>query len=676
MINRQDKFKNLLQPLQLGSITFQNRIFASPQDYPGLTENRFLTEEATRFYERKAMGGFASVCVGDMIVDGDKGRSHPFQMRGNDFMGKVQLTRVSTAIKRHGSVANIELCHAGINASLGLMKENPGYVLGPVDGIRADGVEIRGMNEEEIYALIEQYADAAQFARQCGFEMVTVHGGHGWQISQFISPRDNKRKDRWGGTLENRMRFPLAVVEAIRHRIGRQVPIEFRMSGAELLPDGYDIDEGVRIAMELDGKVDMIHVSVGHHEIDAASMVTHPSMFLPDGCNVQYAAAIKKHVKTPVGTVGALTNPSMMEEIIASGQADVVNLGRQTLADPDLPMKVRLGKDDLITPCIRCFHCFSCSTVGGVFYCSVNPEIGREGITLVGSGANIKKTVLVAGGGVGGMQAAITAAQEGHKVILCEKTSELGGTLLCEENIPFKKNLSDYLKSQSRRLIAAGVEIHLNTAVTPAVANSFTPDVLIAALGARPIKPNLKGMDSSKVLGAEEAYLNPSKVGNRAIIIGGGLVGLELGIHLAQGGHQVTVIEMDRGTIATPPPLEGTSARMSGIMGMPLGYPLVHGVALMEQLKNLPALEIRTSTKALEVLEEGLIVEGPNGEELLEADTIVYAIGQKPLREEAYALAECAKEFYPLGDCLVPRNIYEAASAADQVAKNIGRNII
>ncbi|NTW72231.1 MAG: FAD-dependent oxidoreductase [Eubacteriaceae bacterium] len=667
------KYKHLFEPIQLGKALFRNRIFSSPQDYPGLTSNGFITEEATYFYERKALGGFSSVCVGDMIIDTKAGRSHPFQMRGTDFTGKVNLTRASTAINRHGAVSAIELCHAGQNASLDLMPENPGFVLGPVDGMRPDGVEIRGMNDEQIEELIMQYSDAAQFARQCGFGMITLHGGHGWQMSQFISPRDNKRSDKWGGTIENRMRFPLAVIEAIRNRIGYAVPIEFRLSATEFLPDGYEIDEGIRIAKALDGKVDLIHVSVGHHEIDASSMVTHPSMFLPDGCNVQYAAAIKKHVKTPVATVGALTNPDMMEEIIASGQADIVNLGRQTLADPDFPIKARIGLEAEITPCIRCFHCFSCSTVGGVFYCAVNPEIGRELANMTEGAPRHQKTVLVAGGGVGGMQAALSAANRGHKVILCEKSDKLGGTLLCEEKIPFKSNLSAYLKSQAVKVANAEIEVHMNTAVTPEVANRFQPDVIIAAMGARPMVPPIKGIDLKNVIGAEEAYYNPDLVGNKAVIMGGGLVGLELGVYLAQKGHDVTIVEMANGTIATPPPVEGTSARMSGIMDMELGYPLVHGVALMVQLEKLPNMKVCVSTKALEINDQGLIVEDGGGIRTIEADTVIYAIGQKPMREEAWALSDCASEYYQIGDCVTPKNIYEATSVSHQIANDIGR---
>lgn len=669
----QKKFNHLYEPIQLGKALFRNRIFASPQDYPGLTSNRFLTEEAAYFYERKAMGGFASVCVGDMMIDADTGRSHPFQMRGNDFLGKANFTRVSTAINRHGAMAAIELVHAGQNANLHLMPENKGFVYGPVDGIRPDNIEIRAMNDEQIEDLILTYSDAAAFARQCGFGMITLHGGHGWQMSQFISSRDNKRIDKWGGSIENRMRFPLAVIEAIRKRIGTAIPIEFRMSGTESLPNGYDIDEGIRIAQALDGKVDLIHVSVGHHEIDAGAMATHPPMFRPDGCNVKYAAAIKKNVKTPVATVGALTNPEMMEEIIASGQADIVALGRQTLADPDLPIKARMGREDEITPCLRCFNCFSNSTIGGVFYCAVNPEIGREQASMTQVAALHKKTVLVAGGGVGGMEAALTAAKRGHKVILCEKTDKLGGALLCEEAIPFKANLSVYLKRQELKVSLVSIEVYMNTEVTPEIAKSFKPDVIIAAMGARPMIPSIKGINGKNVVGAEQVYYHPEIVGQNAIIMGGGLVGLELGISLAQKGHNITIVEMANGTIATPPPVEGTSERMSGIMEMGLGFPLVHGVSLMEELKKLPNMKVNVSTKALEVTGKGLVVEDVNGIRTIEADTVIYAIGQLPLREEAIALSDCAPEFYQIGDCVTPKNIYEATSVAYQIATDIGR---
>ncbi len=667
------KFPHLFEPIKVRNTLFKNRIFSAPQDYPGLTGDRFLTEEGSYFYERKALGGFASVCVGDVIVDSDEGRSHPFQMRGNDFLGKVSLTRTSTGINRHGAVSAVELCHAGQNANINLMPDFKGYVEGVVDGIREDGIEIRGMNEEQIEKLIMKYVEAAKFARQCGFGMITLHAGHGWQMSQFISARDNKRTDRWGGSIENRMRFPLSVIDGIRKAIGPSVPIEVRISATEWLPDGYEIDEGIEIAKLLDGNADIIHVSVGHHEIDSATMRTHPSMFLDDGCNVPFATEIKKHVKTPVSTVGALTDPEMMEELIASGKVDIVNLGRQTLADPDLPIKSRLGMEEEINPCLRCFNCFSNSTVGGVFYCASNPEIGREQAVMTEVPPKNKKRVLIAGGGIGGMQAAITAADRGHEVILCEKSDKLGGALLCEEKIPFKGNLSKYLKRQAKKVYNRLVDVRLNTEVNYDFAKSLSPDVIIAALGARPMIPKIKGIEDEKVLGAEEVYYNPEKVGKTAVIMGGGLVGLELGAFLAHQGKDITIVEMAPMTIASPPPVEGTSNRMSGIMDMPLGFPLVHGVALREEFSNMEKVSILTSTKALEVNKEGLVVEKDGEKQTLEAETIIYAIGQKPLMDEALNLKDAAPEFYQLGDCLAPKNIYEATSVAYQIATDLGR---
>jgi 2,4-dienoyl-CoA reductase-like NADH-dependent reductase (Old Yellow Enzyme family)/thioredoxin reductase len=667
------KYKHLFEPIQLGRQLYRNRIFASPQDFPGLTSDRFLTKDGTAFYERKAMGGFASVCVGDFMVDSRAGHSHPFQLRGDDVKGKVSLTLTANAITRHGAVASVELNHAGVNANM--MAEREGFINGFTDGVRPDGTPIRAMDDSYIEQLIGFFARGAAFARQCGFSMVTIHGGHGWLFSQFMSPRDNKRTDRWGGSFENRMRFPLLAIEAIRKAVGPGFPIEIRLSGAEYLGDeGYDLDYGVAIAKALDGKVDLIHVSAGHHEIDAASMVTHPSMFMPDGVNVHLAAEIKKYVKTPVATVGALTDPEQMEEIIASGQADIVQLGRQTLADPDLPLKARTGREDEINKCLRCYNCFSYSTMGGVFYCATNPVIGNELACMFDTPPRKKKTVLIAGGGIGGMQAALTASERGHKVILCEKSDQLGGVLRCERNIPFKKHLEEYLELQERLIGRSTVEVRLNTAATPELAGKIKPDVIIAALGSRPVKPPVPGIDKPHVFGAEDIYNNPALAGKKIVILGGGLVGLELGVFLAETGRDVTVVEMLPRTCASEDDKE-TSERFSAFGGMVVGDPLVHGIAIREYLKAHPELkmQIQTSTKALEITGEGMVVEDCSGVRTIEADTVIYSVGQKPLRDEAQAFSSCAPEFHALGDCVTPRNIFAATQAAWTIARDIGR---
>jgi len=662
------KYKHLFEPIKLGKVLFRNRVFSSPQDIYRLTSENFLDDNATAFYEVKAMGGFASVCIGDLMVDTRSGHSHPFQLRGDDVKGRGSLTRTSSAIKRHGAIAAVELNHAGINS--GVMAKNEGFIYGFVDGIRPDGVAVRAMDETWIEYLIDCYVRAAVFSRQCGFELITLHGGHGWLISQFMSPRDNKRTDRWGGSLENRMRFPLAVIDGIRRAVGPAMPIEIRISGSECLADGYDIDEGVRIAKALDGRVDLIHVSAGHHEVESASMISHPTMFLPDGVNVKYAAEIKKHVSTPVATVGALTDPEMMNEIILSGQADIVQLGRQTLADPDMPLKARTGREDEINKCMRCMTCFSSSTRSGIFYCAINPVIGHELDVINGTPPRKPKTVLVVGGGVGGMQAALTASERGHKVTLCEKAGELGGVLRCEHGVPFKEKLDLYLTGQKRRIARAPIEVYLNTEVTPEVARSYRPDVIIAALGARPIIPAIPGIERALV--AEDVYVDPDKTGENVAIIGGGLVGIELGVHLARLGRKVEVVEMMSGTIV--PAVEGEISQMiSNPALLEPGANVVHGIALSEELKKLPNMKITVSAKVVEVTQKGLTIEENGVQREIKADTVICAVGYSPLSDEAVAMYDCAPEFYQLGDCVSPKDILTATQNAYQIARDLGR---
>ncbi len=641
-------YPHLFTPITLAGQYFRNRIFASPT---GMHYNHYgnrPNNETICYYERKAVGGAASVCIGDAMVDGELALANGAHILLDDPSGRAHLCKLSETIRRHGAVASMELSHGGSAARLSYNAGHKIYGPSPSDaaGLIGDAIHADEMPEEIIQRTIRKFAEAAAFSKRCGFGMVTLHGGHGWLLHQFMSPLTNRRTDDWGGSFENRMRFPLAVVDAIRKAVGSAYPIEIRLSGSEIFEGGWDLDYGVRIAQALDDKVDLLHISAGSHEVTSVFTVTHPSMFLDDGVNVKYAAEIKKHVHTPVATVGALSDPDFLEEILASGRADVVELARGLICDPDLPNKARAGKGEDVTKCIRCFACFSGLINTSQISCALNPEIGSEFETKFASPPAEKKTVLVAGGGVGGMQAALTAARRGHRVVLCEKGERLGGVLLCEEGVPFKKHLGEYLAQQARRVREAGVEIRLNTEVTPALAGELSPDVLIAALGSRAALPPIPGIDGANVLQAEDVFRDSEKARGRVVVLGGGLVGCELGIFLQSLGREVTILEM------APRPGFGGN--------------LLHGIAVEGELQRL-GVDLRLNTRVTEVTPEGVRA----GEAFFPADAVVCALGRAPLRAEADALTLCAPAFHAVGDCVVPATIWQATHYAHYAAMDV-----
>ena len=651
------KYPNLFSPIVLGKQFFRNRLFASPTGYQNVNGDGYLNEGAAAYYGRKAMGGAASVATFEGIVDGELGRGsegHICLDTPNKGIGR-NLSNVAYGIKIYGAVASLELAHTGMfaNRSLAMFgAEAKGIAYGPVE-CEVAGRLIRPMDEEIIERTIRKYGEAAALAKQCGFGMVTVHAGHGWMLHQFLSPITNTRTDKWGGPdIENRARLAIEVFKAIRKAVGPGFPIEARISGSECYDGGFGIDVGIEIAKQFDDYVDLIHVSAGNHEVDEVFAVTHPSMFLEDGCNVQYAAEIKKHVKTPVAAIGALSDPALMEEIIASGKADVVEAARALLCDPDLPNKARAGREKETRKCMRCLACFSNELTYGEPYCAINPESGRELEMRYDVPPAAKKKVLVVGGGVGGMQAALTCAGRGHEVTLCEKGPRLGGVLRCEEDVSFKKKLGYYLDQQEAAVMKAGIDVRLNTAVDPEYAARFAPDVIIAALGAAPLKPGIPGIDGANVMAAQDAYTQLDKVGKSVVILGAGLVGVELGLHLISNGRSVSIVEM----------LDHISD----------GGNFLHIPGLKVEINRL-GLKIDFNTRAKEITPTGVICEAGGAEKTYDADTVVYAVGQSPARDAAVALGGCAPEFHMIGDCVAPRNITDATSEAFMRARIIGR---
>jgi len=654
-------YPELFRPILIGSTLFRNRIFSAPTGHPDVTIEGNFSEDVTSYYERKAMGGAACVTLGEAIVDSRYGKRHPFQVSLDCRHSIHSLAKIADAIRRHGAVASIELQHSGMKATPGL--DTPGVckgadiIYGP-SACEHEGHPVVEMPEEIIYEIIDKYANAAAQVQEAGFGMVTIHAGHGWLLNQFMSPLVNKRTDRWGGSAENRARFTVEVCDAIHKKCGRGFPVEVRISASEVVEGGYTVEEGAAFAKALERHADIIHCSVGCG-INVAEgyrtfPITHPSMFFSDGPNVKYAAEVKKHLpNTPVATVGALDDPALMEEILASGKADIVEMARGLICDPDFPNKVRDGREAEIIRCMRCMTCFSSLKSRGAFWCALNPMTNRE--RPLGRLAQLPvspKKVLVAGGGVAGMQAALTAAENGHQVILCEKSGRLGGHIRCEENVPFKKHLGEYIAQQERRVAEAGIDVRLNTEVTPEYAKSLGADAVIAALGARAFKPPIPGIDGKNVLCADDAYRNPAQVGDSAVILGGGLVGMELAIYLTSLGKKAEVVEM---APAFNP-----------------GFNFLHGQCVSIKLRE-EGIPCHFSTRAESIDEGGVHCSTPEGEQYFAADTVIYAVGQKPLTAETIALSDCAARFYPVGDCAAPRTIADANMEARTVALDIGR---
>lgn len=634
------KYPHLCQPITLGNVTFRNRMFASPIGATDIDSNCVPGERTRAFYELRARGGAAAVTMSELVVHPETDGSHMLHLDLATVGSLAAFTFTADAIKRHGAVPSVEFSHSGQYAGTYMADKNRKQGLaqyGPSGCIRPDGREVKALTEEQIDDIVKRYADTAILARRAGFEMIMIHGGHTWLLNQFMSPYFNHRQDAYGGTFENRMRFTIRVLTAVRAAVGPRFPLEFRMSGSELFEGGYDLDEGIRIAQAVEPYVDLIHVSAGSYQFGFFS--THPSMFAEHGCNVYLAAEIKKHVKKPVATIGGLNDPAQMEEIIASGKADVVYMGRALLADPFLPQKVAAGEDDKIVRCLRCFTCMAERPTTQTRRCSVNPLIGREIEGTEVLPAAHKKRVLVVGGSVAGLKAAITAAERGHEVILCEKSDKVGGILKCEQAIDFKREMYELGLTLEAQAQDAGVDFRCSTEVTAEYAGQLHPDVAILAVGSSPIVPPIPGMDGANVVVVNRYYLEKDKVSDSVVVLGGGLAGCEAAIHLAEEGRKVRLVEM-RDVLAPDANVR-------------------HRPILMQMIDKY--VEVYTGFQGLEVRADGVLCKAPDGSEVLVPGTsVICAVGQRANRAAADALRDIAPVVREVGDCIRPANITNA----------------
>ena len=603
------------------------------------------------FYEMRAKGGAAAVTVSELVVHPDTDGSQMLKLSLATPGQLGAFAYVADAIKRHGAIASIELSHSGQYAGTYMVdKKKKGALCqyGPSDGVRPDGLPVKALTHEQIADIVAAYANAAALAKRAGFEMVMVHAGHGWLINQFISPYFNKRDDEYGGSLENRVRFAREILSAVREEVGPGFPIELRMSGSELFDGGYDLEEGCRIAAALEDLVDIIHVSAGSYQFGFS--ITHPSMFREHGCNVYLAAEIKKHVSVPVATVGGLSDPAQMEEIIASGQADIVVMGRALLADPEIPAKVMANRGDEVIKCLRCFVCMAERPVTQTRRCAVNPRIGREFEGMAIAPTAERKRVLVVGGGIAGMVAAWVAAKRGHEVILCEATGELGGILRTEQALPFKIDMYNLGRTYALLCERIGVDIRMNTVVDAAYAEEVAADAVIVAVGSEPMDLPIPVDPDVNVLTVEDLYLDGAEVGEELVVIGGGLTGCECALLYARQGKTVHLAEMRDGL-----------AIDANIRQRPI---------LLAELEQAGVDEVLCA-RAQRVDKDGVVVETPDGERVLTCDTVVCAIGQRSRRAAADVLLDAAPFVRVIGDARRPANITTAVYEAWHAAMDI-----
>lgn len=643
-----ERYPHLLSPITIAGTTFANRMFSAPMGGTDITNDGCIGSKSTAFYELRARGGAAAVTVSECMVHPATDGSHAYHLDESILNSLASATYTADAISRHGAVASLELSHSGMYAGTYMTdkaRQHEMHQWGPSDTVRADGVEVRALSREQIAEIVAAYGHVAGLAKRAGFGMIMIHGGHGWLINQFLSPYFNHRTDEYGGSLENRCRFAAEVLDAVRAAVGERFPIEFRMSGSELFDGGYDIDEGIRIAQQLESKIDLLHVSAGTYQRGFGD--THPSMFKDHGCNVRLAAAIKPHVSVPVATIGALNDPAQMEDIIASGKADVVYMARALLADPELPRKVAEGREDEIVRCLRCFTCMAERAQTSTRRCTVNPLIGREIEGCEVPPASKRRRVLVAGGGPGGLYAAYTAARRGHEVLLCERENELGGVLKSEIALPFKREMYELTGTYERLARRAGAKIELGREVTPELVEEYGAEALIVAVGSRPLVPPIPGLDGDNVIIVNDYYRHVGEVADTVVILGGGLAGCECAIALGQQGRHVELVEM-RDELAPDANVR-------------------HRLLLLAEIAKYAT--VHTACRAISVDADGVTcLKDDGGEVRVPGKTVICALGQRSCSDVVEKLRHAAPFVRVIGDAArvstITNAVYQGYHAA------------
>ena len=642
-----EKYPHLFEPLYVGKnrVRFNNRFNVAPigsgATGGGEDSDGRINTFGIDYWMRYIQGGFSRVTL-PMEVPIDGSHEHMFNLNPKT-CNQMNFQRLQRAVHAFNGKTFVEYMHGGPYMRAGFKKVSADDE--PHLGSRAATRE----DMEEIAALFAEYAHWAQIAN---FDGILLHYGHGWLFNYFLSPLTNHRRDEFGGSIENRCRFPLMVIRAIREAVGDSLLIELRINGSDAVEGGITPEDCAEQLKIFEPYIDMAHITCGHR-IDALTRPKmHPTGFHPMAHNAWASEIVKKSgVNIPIGLVGGVYDPAVAEDVLAKGQADYVLMARSAMADPELVKKAKEGREDDIRPCLRCNYCMDhgrrvalSKDLHLLAYpsydrqCMTNPMQFQSAQKLRIAPAERSKKVAVIGGGVAGMNAAISCADRGHSVVLYEKTDRLGGQALLSDPMWFKKEMKlfhEYLERQVKKRPA--ITVVYNTTATREMVEENDFDAVIVAVGAEQIVPPIPGVE--KAMMSFDVFGHEDRVGKRVVIIGGGAIGVELAIHLNGLGHESTIVEMTEHIAAKAQLTERT-----------------------DYLTWLEKSGVKTlvGTACTEITDKGVRVKNADGEQFLEADTVIIAVGTRALETERDQFTDAAFDVISAGDCVKASSIVHA----------------